>query len=109
MSKLKNENGYKLCEVCEILNISTYTLANWYRWEKRQLEDGIVKEKYLPEPKRLIHEKGQPRVWSEEDVKKLLEHQKNIITGRNGIFGEYSNPYYKNTEKYKKSVEKLEK
>lgn len=100
---------YSANEVCTKLKISSWTLANWYRWERKQIDNGNVEGPYLPEPIRLEHVKGKPRRWTGEMVKELKDYKKNIVTGRNGIYGVYSNPYYKNTQKYKKSIETIEK
>ena len=58
---------YSAIEVCEKLNISTWTLSNWYRWERKLLNEGAIKEPYLPEPYVVTNKKGKPR------VKKLTE------------------------------------
>ena len=39
----------------------------------------------------------------------LKEFKKNIVVGRNGVYGMYSNPLYKETKKYKKSIENVDK
>ena len=96
---------YKLMDVCNELQISNWTLRNWYMWENKALKDGLIDKPQLPQPKRLEHSKGSPRIWDEEMVKQLKEYQQNIVMGRNGIFGVYSNPEHKNTKKYKKQME----
>jgi hypothetical protein len=95
---------YKLRDVCDELQISNWTLRNWYMWETKALADGIITEAQLPQPIRLEHTKGTPRIWTEEMVEQLKEFQRNIVSGRNGIFGVYSNPNYKNTKKYAKLI-----
>lgn len=97
---------YSANEVCEILGISTFTLTNWYRWEKMQIRDGIISEGRLPVPQRLKNCKGVPRRWTAKDVEALKEFKKNIVVGRLGVFGRYSNPDYK--EKCKNSEETVE-
>lgn len=102
---MSNEKKYRVYELCEALGISFYTLSNWYRYQSKRLEAGEVTEKYLPEPIRLEDIKGKPRIWTETMLEELREYQKNIVTGRNGIYGKYSNPLYYNTKKYKKTIE----
>lgn len=102
MSKQKE---YRVYELCNELGISFYTLSNWYRYQTKQLQEGVITERYLPEPIRLEDIKGKPRVWTEKMVSELREYQKNIVTGRNGVYGKYSNPLYYDTKKYKKSIE----
>jgi hypothetical protein len=106
---MQTEKLYNASQVCERLGITIYTLTNWYNWEKKGLRDGLVKEPYLPEPLRMTNVKGKPRMWTETMVEGLTEYQKGIVTGRNGSYGIYSNPYYKETKKYKKSLETVDK
>ena len=105
---MSEQKLYSADEVCEVLNISSYTLSNWYNWERKRLASGDVEKPYLPEPIRLEHTKGSPRRWTEEMVTDLKKFQKTIVIGRNGIYGVYSNPYYKETKKYKKSLKGVE-
>lgn len=103
----KNQT-YSSDDVCKALNITMYTLSNWYRWEKKQLAQGLITETYLPQPIRLEHTKGTPRRWTAKMVKELEKYQHSIVTGRNGIYGVYSNPNHKDTKKYKKSIDNVE-
>lgn len=105
---MRDEKMYSSLEVCTKLKISSWTLANWYRWEKKQIANGNVSGPYLPDPIRLENTKGKPRRWTDQMLKDLKAYQKSIVTGRNGIYGVYSNPYYKETQKYKKSIETIE-
>lgn len=99
---------YSSDEVCKILGVSSFTLSNWYNWESKQLKEGLVTEKYLPQPVKLEHQKGKPRRWTEAMVEKLKEYKQNIVIGRNGIYGMYSNPNHSETIKYKKSEKTVE-
>lgn len=91
-------------QVCEELKITRYTLSNWYNWERLQLRDGIIKMPKLPKPLVAEGQKGKPRMWTQKMLIELKEYQKGIIMGRNGSYGKYSNPYHKDTKKYKKSA-----
>ena len=102
---MSNEKEYRVHDVCVALDISFYTLSNWYRYQSKQLQEGVISEKYLPEPIRLDDIKGKPRVWTQKMVDELKVYQENIVMGRNGIYGKYSNPLYYNTKKYKKTIE----
>lgn len=106
---MKNEKVYRANEICEELKITDFTLANWYNWENKQLKQGLITERYLPQPLIVEHEKGRPRIWTQEMLEQLKEHKSKIITGRNGIYGMYSNPNHFSTRKYKKSIEGLDK
>lgn len=96
---------FNLYEVCEQLGVSTYTVKNWYRWENNLLKQGRITKRYLPQPKTKVHTKGSPRMWTDKMVEELKEFKSNIVTGRNGIYGEFSNPCHKQTKKYKKQME----
>jgi hypothetical protein len=99
------EGFYTTKELCEELGITTYTLTNWYSWEKKRLAEGDIDEPYLPQPYRMYDLKGRPRMWDTDMLYKLKLYKSQIIVGRNGIYGKYSNPYHKETKKYKKEME----
>jgi hypothetical protein len=82
---------YSRNDVCEMLGISTFTLTNWYKWERKELSEQIVDEEYLPRPVQLEHVKGRPLRWSYEMVTSLMEYKEHIVKGRNGRFGKYTN------------------
>ena len=96
---------YNLYEVCEQLGVSTYTVKNWYMWENRLIKQQKIKKRYLPQPKKQKHTKGSPNMCDDKMIEQLKEFKANIVTGRNGIYGEFSNPYHKQTKKYKKQTE----
>lgn len=100
---MNNEKLYTENEICEILNISHWTLKSWYLWESRDIKKGG--ERYLPVPYRLSGMKGRPKRWDKKMVDALVKYQENIIRGRNGIHGIYSNPDHFETKNYKKSIE----
>ena len=94
---VENKNYYAN-DVCEILNISNYTLSNWYRWERKCLKDGGADKPYLPQPNYEMDVKGKPRYWTSEQIKQLESYKKNIVHGRNGKYGKYTNPLHKEKE-----------
>lgn len=79
-------------DVCNILGISQYTIVSWYRWQKKQLDNGEVSEEYLPRPKQQENVKGRPLMWSLEMLEELKKYQETIVKGRNGVYGKYTNP-----------------
>lgn len=91
---------YSAKEVCDKLGISWYTLANWYRWERKEVNKGATP--YLPEPIRDSSMRGRPRFWTSEMFNELKTYKESIVIGRNGEYGEYTNPYHFETKKYKK-------
>lgn len=99
---MKSEKTYNIYELCEYLNVSSWTLLHWYNLEKKQLKDGLITECYLPQPLRLEKVKGRPKSWTQEMADKLKEYQSSIVMGRNGIYGVYSNPDHYTTKKYQK-------
>ena len=90
---------YNATELCEELGITLYALANWYRWEKYQIRDGIVEKPYLPAPGKLKNVKGRPKVWSYSMVLQLKKYQAGIIMGRNGKYGMYTNSRHNKANK----------
>lgn len=96
---------YNNYEVAEKLGISIYTLKNWYKWQRKRLREGLVSEPYLPEPDVDAHAKGSPRLWDDKMIEQLITYKNSIVIGRNGIYGKYSNPYHKDTKKYKEQME----
>jgi hypothetical protein len=96
---MSNEKIYLIDEVCEILKVSTHTLQKWYQWERYELRDGIVSENYLPIPNKLTNKRGKPKFWTENQIKELQKFKNEIVMGRNGRFGKYSNPLHKKEEK----------
>lgn len=101
-----NEKVYSVSELCEELHISNWTLIHWYDLQQLQMKEGLIDKPYLPEPLRLSDQRGKPRRWTESMVEALRQYQKNIVVGRNGIYGAYSNPNHKNTKKYQKTFDK---
>lgn len=101
---MNNDKKYSVTEICEILNISAFTLRHWYDLQTKQKNDGLIETDYLPIPNRDTTMKGRPRYWTGEQLQKLQEYQSSITYGRNGIYGAYSNPNHKETKKYKKSL-----
>ena len=92
---MTNEKLYKVDEVCEQLQISPHTLLKWYQWERYSIRDGKVDSTYLPQPEKLKSSKGQPKVWTQEQIEELRVFKSNMVVGRNGRFGKYSNPLHK--------------
>lgn len=100
---------YNATEVCEALGISHHTLSFWYRLERKQLSEGLITESYLPEPIKMKNLRGKPNMWDTNMLEALKNFKANIVTGRNGINGAYTNPNHFNTNKYKKSIETVDK
>lgn len=92
---MQNNNLLNAKELCEKLNISSYTLANWYRWENKMIREGLITERYLPRPVIDYSKRGAPRYWDNDMLEQLKEYKKHIVVGKNGIYGKYSNVYRK--------------
>lgn len=82
---------YRTKDVCEALHITSWTLTNWYQWERKALASGQILKRELPVPKKLADIKGSPRIWTEKQLEELKTFQKNIIRGRNGRMSEVTN------------------
>lgn len=93
-----DEKMFNFDEVAAKLKISKYTLRTWYTWESKLLREGSVKEHYLPIPYRATNERGVPKYFTKADIEKLAQFKANMVVGRNGIYGKFSNPNHKEKE-----------
>lgn len=87
----------KIEEVAMRIGVSTQTLNRWYKFKKENPKDTISKA--LPAYKKVKTTKGLVRIWSEEDVWKLIEFRHLVTAGRNGKMGKYKGKGTKNAEK----------
>lgn len=80
-------------EITDILNISIYTLNNWYNW----YNDCSYDKPYdLPDlPKYHQANPHAKKYWDEKDVEQLKIFQEyiNANKGRRGVMGEYTKRY----------------
>jgi hypothetical protein len=90
-----SEKYYTAEDVCKRLKISMHTLTNWYYWEKSKIKKGEISKPYLPEPERDLTKRGNPRLWTYKMVKQLEKYKASIVIGRNGNYGEFTNPLHK--------------
>lgn len=85
------ERLLSLQEVALLINRSPFTVSMWYKW-KRENPDNELTE-LLPD---YIQEKERgKRMWRESDVYTLLEFEKKLVRGRNGIMGSVTQRYQK--------------
>lgn len=70
-------------EVALLVNSSTQTINNWYRWKKLNPEHPLAKK--LPDF--IQSNPRQIRYWNKEDVWKVVEFKNSVPHGRNGILG----------------------
>lgn len=92
-------NNMKVEEVALRLGVSVHTLNRWYRLRKRYPENECFKE--LPDYVLQQTKFGTIRLWSAEDVWKLLEFKSHIKSGRNGQMGKYNGTGTKNSKEHK--------
>lgn len=78
-------------EVCKKVNISIFTLNNWYRFKKENPNDELAL--ILPEFEK-DYEKSQ-RTWNTEDIKLLKLFKSKRKLGRNGQMSKTIQKYYK--------------
>lgn len=95
----KAEGYYNLNQLCDKLDVSIWTIRNWYNWERQLLKEETITEPYLPIPKRFNEIKGKPRMWTDDDIKDLTDYKNSMVIGRNGIYGKYTNPEHTKTKK----------
>lgn len=93
-----NKQYLKIEEVAVLINVSVYTINNWYAFKRECPESPIAKK--LPD----FVQQGarQTRYWKAEDIWKLIEFQKSIPKGRNGVLGCVTQKYYKKEKHYEK-------
>lgn len=93
-----NNNLLKIEEVAVVLGVSVKTLNNWYAYKKQCPEEKL--SKILPD----FIQCGvrQTRFWKKEDLWKIIEFQKRIPKGRNGVLGCVTQKYYKKEKDYEK-------
>ena len=78
------EQLLRIEEVALLVNTSTQTINNWYRWKKLNPNHELAKllPDYIQEGPR------QTRYWKKADVWTIAEFKSSIPHGRNGILGE---------------------
>lgn len=86
---------YKVTEIAMILDVSIYTINNWYRFKHQNPDDEFAQ--MLPEP--MQQTVRQTRYWTEEDLQKLIEFKANIKVGRCGFMKSVSQQYSKKGKK----------
>mgnify|MGYP002623803921 CR=1 FL=1 len=104
----KARGYYNLNQLCDKLDVSIWTIRNWYSWEKQLLKEGKITEPYLPQPKKFEDVQGKPRMWTDDAIAELKKYKDNIVIGRNGVYGKYTNPEHTQAKKYHKTLEREE-
>jgi predicted DNA-binding transcriptional regulator AlpA len=81
---MENYKLIRLEEVTQITGISGQTINNWYRFAKQNPNNEYAK--MLPP----VIQQGarQTRYWKEDTIGQLIEFQRKIPKGRNGILGD---------------------
>lgn len=79
----------KAAEVAVEVGCSVQTISGWYRFKRTNPESELAKK--LPDYQ-LIGRKNT-RYWTEEDVIALIDFQKAIPQGRNGLMGSVTQKY----------------
>lgn len=88
------EKLLKIQELAVLLGCSVNTINHWYAYKKMKPDSEFAK--ILPD---FIQQgERQCRFWKQEDVWKLVEFQKNLPKGRNGILGCVTQKYVKRKE-----------
>lgn len=92
IKEVEVENGLlKIQEVACLLGCSVNTINHWYAFKRAKPNDEYAK--LLPDF--IQNGDRQCRYWKQDDIWKLIEFQKQIPKGRNGVLGVV-------TQKYKK-------
>lgn len=79
-----SERLLKIEEVALMIGVSVQTINIWYRWARNNEDNEYAQ--LLPE----YTQTGprQTRYWTQSDVWKLIEFNKAIPRGRNGVMGD---------------------
>ena len=84
----------KIEEVAMRVGVSVQTLNRWYKYKKDNPRDSLAK--LIPAYKKVKHPTGFMRVWTEDDVWKLVEFKTKMIYGRCGRMSNYKGKGTKN-------------
>lgn len=78
---------YNAQETADLLNISLWTLKSWYEWQRKYMRDNNLTDPILPVPYKIKSTRGNPNMWTEEQIEKLkrfqIEHSKRNPSKRN--------------------------
>ena len=86
-----NERLLRIEEVSLLVNSSTQTINNWYRWKRMNPEHPLAK--MLPDY--LQSGERQTRYWKNSDIWGILEFKQNLPHGRTGILGDITQKRYR--------------
>jgi predicted DNA-binding transcriptional regulator AlpA len=78
------ERLLKIEEVALMIGVSVQTINIWYKWARTNPDNDYAK--MLPTYKQMGTR--QTRYWTQSDIWKLIEFNKVIPRGRNGVMGD---------------------
>lgn len=78
------ERLLKIEEVALMIGVSVQTINIWYKWARTNPDNDYAK--MLPAYKQMGSR--QTRYWTQSDIWKLIEFNKVIPRGRNGVMGD---------------------
>ena len=78
------ERLLKIEEVALMIGVSVQTINIWYRWAKEHKDNEYAQ--LLPAYRQTGNR--QTRYWTQSDIWKLIEFNKTIPRGRNGVMGD---------------------
>lgn len=79
--------GMKIEEVAMRIGISVQTLNRWYKFKRTNPDTEIARK--IPEYALVKTDSGKVRLWTEDDVWKLLEFKQAMKIGRSGKMGRF--------------------
>jgi len=86
----------KIEEVAIRVGVSVQTLNRWYKFKKDHPDDET--SKLIPNYTKKKTRSGFVRLWTEDDVWKLVQFKLQIKPGRTGKMGKYEGRGTKNVE-----------
>ena len=87
----------KVEEVAVLVGVSAKTLNFWYMYKNRNPEDSNIQK--LPEYEMVKVNGRDTRLWTYEDIPRIIEFKESIPKGRNGFMGSVTNCKKRREEK----------
>lgn len=88
------EKLLRIEEVALLVDSSTQTINNWYRWKKLHPDHPLAK--MLPDY--VQSGERQKRFWKKSDIWAITEFKNTIPHGRNGVLGDVTQKHTRQRE-----------
>lgn len=86
------QNNLSASKVAQQLDISTYTLTNWYKWQETCR---TPEHDFLPVlPQYQQRSTKGIRYWKQEDIPIIQQFKDSLPKGRGGVMGNYNAKFW---------------